>query len=115
MSVTFSSNIGSFETLKDLVRCGFSPASAHILPTLDGEMPTASAMVERLQWVAFGGFSLTVLAITFMRVSRGSGGTREGRVLSRFRPPTPSSRYRSCQRQTVGFDVCARRMISPVP
>jgi len=45
----------------------------------------------------------------------GSGGTREGLVLSRLRPSTPSSRYRCCQRQTVGFDVCARRMISKVP
>jgi len=35
----------------------------------------------------------------------GNGGTREGRVLSRLRPAMPSSRYRYCQRQTVGFDV----------
>jgi hypothetical protein len=64
---------------------------------------------------AVGGVSFTVFAITLRRVSRGSGGTREGRVLSRFRPSTPSSRYRACQRQTVGFDVLARRMISLVP
>jgi hypothetical protein len=30
-------------------------------------------------------------------------------------PCTPSSRYRSCQRQTVGFDMPVRRMISTVP
>ena len=66
--------------------------SAVIGTTLDGEMPTASAMVERLQWVALGGVSCTVLAITLRRVSRGSGGTREGRVLSRLRPSVPSSR-----------------------
>jgi hypothetical protein len=55
-------------------------------------MPTASAIRLRVQWVALGGLSCTVLAITFRRVSRGSGGTREGRVLSRFSPSTPSSR-----------------------
>lgn len=45
----------------------------------------------------------------------GSGSTREGRVLSRLSPGTPSSRYRSCQRQTVGFEIPIRRMISTVP
>ena len=70
-------------------------------------------MAERLQWVAFAGLSRTVFAITFRRVSLGSGGTHDGQVLSRFRPFTPSLRYLSCQRQTVGFDVFSRRMISP--
>jgi len=55
--VTFSSNIGSFETLKPFVRWGFKPASAHIRPTIEGEMPTASAIVVRLQCVALGGVS----------------------------------------------------------
>jgi hypothetical protein len=55
------------------------------------------------------------LVITFSLVSMGNGGTREGLVLSRLRPSTPSSRYRAYQRQTVGFDVRARRMISKVP
>jgi hypothetical protein len=78
-------------------------------------MPTASAIVVRLQCVALGGVSCTVFVITFNRTSRGSSGTREGRVLSRLSPGTPSSRYRSCQRQTVGFDMPVRRMISTVP
>ena len=83
--------------------------------TLDGEMLIASAIRARLQCVALGGVSCTVLAMTFSRVSMDSGGTRDGRVLSRLRPATPSSRYRCCQRQTVGFEVLARRMISKVP
>ena len=33
----------------------------------------ASAIAERLQWVALGGVSRTVLAMTFRRVSRDSG------------------------------------------
>ena len=115
ISVTVSSKSGSFETLNPFARCGFKPASAHMRPTLDGEMPMASAISARLQCVALGGVSCTVLAITFGLVSMGSGGTREGRVLSRFNPGTPSSRYRACQRQTVGFDMPVRRMISKVP
>ena len=115
MSVTFSSNSGSFDTLNPRIRCGFRPACARIRPTLDGEMPTDAAISARLQCVALGGLSCTVLAITFSRVSRGSGGTRDSRVLSRLSPDTPSSRYRACQRQTVGFDGRARRMISKVP
>ena len=75
----------------------------------------ASAISARLQCVALGGVSCTVFAITLSLVVMGSGGTRDGRVLSRLRPSTPSSRYRSCHRQTVGFDVAARRMISKVP
>ena len=106
---------GSIETLNPFVICGLRPASAQMRPTLDGEMPMASAIRARLQWVALRGVSCTVLVITFSLVSMGSGGTREGLVLSRLRPATPSSRYRSCQRQTVGFEVRARRMISKVP
>jgi len=74
-----------------------------------------SAIRARLQCVALRGVSCTVLVITFSLVSMGNGGTREGLVLSRLRPSTPSSRYRACQRQTVGFEVRARRMISKVP
>lgn len=85
MSVTFSSNSGSFETLKVRVRCGFRPASAQIRPALDGEIFMAAAIVERLQCVAFGGFSLTVLAITARRVHQvqnepTSAGTVGGKV-----------------------------------
>ena len=86
-----------------------------IRPKLEGDMPTASAIVARLQCAALGGVSCTVFAITFSRTSLGRGGTREGRVLSRLSPGTPSSGYRSCQRQTVGFDLPVRRMISTEP
>jgi len=76
----------------------------------------ASAIRARLPCVALGGVSCTILAITFSLVSMGNGGTREGalRALSGVRPTTPSSRHRPCQRQTVGFDLRARRMISKV-
>ena len=104
--------VRDLEALRDMrLEASFCPDA----PTLDGEIPMASAISARLQCVALGGVSCTVLAMTFSRVSMGSGGTRAGRVLSRLRPATPSSRYRCCQRQTVGFDVRARRMLSKVP
>jgi len=84
-------------------------------PTLEGDMLTASAIIARLRCAALGGVSCTVFARIFRRFSRGSGGTREGRVLSRLSPGTPSSRWRSCQRKTVGFDMPVRRMIRAVP
>ena len=66
--MTYPSNIGSFETLNPFVRCGFKPASVRSAgnrspgsisdppypPTLDGEIPIASAISERLQCVALG-------------------------------------------------------------
>ena len=60
--MTFSSNIGSLETLNPFVRCGFNPASAHMRPTLDGEIPMASAISARLQCVALAGVSSTIPA-----------------------------------------------------
>ena len=47
--------------------------------------------------------------------SGSSGGMREGRVLSRSRPSTPSAMNRSCHLQTQGFDFPVRRTISTVP
>ncbi len=47
--------------------------------------------------------------------SGSSGGMREGRVLSRSRPSTPSAMNRSCHLQTKGFDFPVRRTISTVP
>jgi hypothetical protein len=44
-----------------------------------------------------------------------SGGMRDGRVLSRSRPFTPSVMNRSCQRHTHGFATPARRITSAVP
>ena len=40
---------------------------------------------------------------------------REGRVLSRSSPSTPSAAKRSCQRQTQVFDLPVWRMIAFVP
>jgi hypothetical protein len=44
-----------------------------------------------------------------------SFGMREGRVLSRSSPSTPSAAKRSCQRQTQVLDLPVSRMITFVP
>jgi hypothetical protein len=44
-----------------------------------------------------------------------SFGMREGRVLSRSSPSTPSAAKRSCQRQTQVLDLPISRMIAFVP
>jgi len=68
-----------------------------------------------VQWVFSAGGSLSVRATTRSATSAPNGGIREGRVLSRRSPSTPSSAKRSCQRQTQVFDLPVRRMISTVP
>src|SRR6266446_6797862 len=65
--------------------------------TEDGLIPTPLAIAGALQWVASWGGAWLVSAMTRSTVSAGSGGTREGRVLSRVNPATPSSMKRSCQ------------------
>src|SRR5215467_4148100 len=91
VSVTFSSNCGSFDTLNRRTRCGFKPASAQIRPTLEGLMPIAAAIESRLQCVALGGNSLAVLDRTLHFIVAGSGFLPGGRVLSRNKPSTPSA------------------------
>jgi hypothetical protein len=59
----------------------------------------------QLQRATFGEDTCTVFAITFICVS-GQRHAR-GRILSHFSPFMPSSRWRSRQRQIVGFDVFA--------
>ena len=78
-------------------------------------MPTACAIISAVQWVVSPGGSSSVSATTRSATSGPSGGMREGRVLSRNSPSTPSSAKRCCQRQTQVFDLPVRRMISIVP
>src|SRR5829696_6820751 len=77
--------------------------------------PAALAMAAPVQWVASCGGSVPVRATTLSMTSWPSGGTRDGRVLSRSRPSTLSCAKRSCQRQTQVLDFPVRRMISTVP
>src|ERR1700734_3755810 len=77
--------------------------------------PAAFAIKAPVQWVVSPGGSPSVKATTRSVASALSGLIREGRVLSRTRPSNPSSRKRSCQRQTEVLDLPVRRMISFVP
>jgi len=64
MSRVFSTNFGSVESLKVSLRCGWRLKALQIVFTLEREMPLARSMLRRLQWVASGGFSCSVLRTT---------------------------------------------------
>src|SRR6267143_4691210 len=83
--------------------------------TEDGLIPTVLAIAGALQWVASWGGAWLVSAMTRSTVSAGSGGTREGRVLSRFNPATPSCMKRSCQRQTTVLSLPTASVMALVP
>ena len=112
MSVTFSSNCGSLETLNRVVMCGFRPASRQMRCTLVWLMPIALAIVRTLQCVASDGVSRAVLARTLAFISELSGFLPGGRVLSRNSPSMPSSANRFCQRHTHGLDLPVARQIA---
>jgi hypothetical protein len=57
--------------------------------TLLWEMPAAAAMLRTLHWVAFGGFSCSVMCTTCLIFSAVSGLRRGGRVASFNSPSTP--------------------------
>src|SRR4051812_25335979 len=78
-------------------------------------MPTCLAMVVAVQCVVSPGAGVCVAATTRASTSVPRGGMRDGRVLSRSRPGTPSARKRSCQRQTDVLLVPVRLVSSIVP
>ena len=78
-------------------------------------MPWIVAIAAEVQCVVSPGGSVCVAATTRASTSVPSGGMRDGRVLSRSRPGTPSAMKRSCQRQTDVLLVPVRRMSSTVP
>ena len=52
-------------------------------------MPAAFAMLRTLHWVAFGGFSCSVISTTCLIFSGVNGLTRDRRVASFSSPSTP--------------------------
>src|SRR6266436_9023027 len=83
--------------------------------TEDGLIPTVLAIAGALQWVASWGGAWLVSATTRSTVVSGSGGMREGRVLSRVNPSIPSYMKRSCQRQTTVLPLPTARVMAVVP
>jgi hypothetical protein len=96
-------------------RCGCSPCPAQIRRTEDGLIPTALAIAGAVQCVAACGGAWLVSATTRSTVAVGKGAMRDGRVLSRVSPATPSDINRSCQRQTTVLPLPTARMIAMVP
>ena len=64
MSRTFSTNIGSLESLKVSTRCGCSEKACQMRWMVEGARPAAWAIERRLQWVAFAGVVSSVRWIT---------------------------------------------------
>jgi hypothetical protein len=60
VSRTFSTNIGSVESLKVSTRCGCRPKAPQMRCTLVTETPEALAIDRRLQWVASSGIVSSV-------------------------------------------------------
>ena len=96
-------------------RCGCSPCPFQMRRTEDGLIPTAWAIAGAVQWVASCGGAWLVRATTRSMVAAGKGGMREGRVLSRVSPATPSCMKRSCQRQTTVLPLPTARLMAVVP
>jgi hypothetical protein len=115
MSRSLAANRGSLLSLKVLIWCGLSRCARQIRCTELLPIPTASAMAAAGQCVASRGGSLVVSSTTRSITVCDKGGMREGRVLSRRSPATPSRLNRSCQRQTHGLDLPVRRMRAAVP
>src|SRR4051794_886317 len=119
MSRSLATNCGALDSLKVRTRCGRSLCARQIRSTELGLIPTAAAMAAAVQWVASCGGSVAVSATTRSIAACARGGMREGRVLSRSSPATPSAANRSCQRRTHRLLLPAPRLIaagaSPAP
>src|SRR6202040_1312601 len=112
-SRNLSTKRGSFESLNWRTRWGWRPWPRQIRWTELTLRPDAFAIKTPVQWVVSPGGSPSVRATTRSAASPSSGLIREGLVLSRSRPSNPSSKKRSCQRQTQVLDMQVRRMRNP--
>src|ERR1035437_1244953 len=115
MSRSLAANCGSLESLNTRVRCGCRPCLRQMRCTELTLMRWTLAIAAAVQCVASPGGSARVAATTRATTSGSRGGMRDGRVLSRNRPATPSVMKRSCQRHTAVLLVPVHRMISAVP
>jgi hypothetical protein len=77
-------------------RCGWRPCERQMRCTEETLIRTNAAIAAAVQCVVSPGGSLWVSATTRSPIAGGSGGTREGRVLSCNRPSTPACIHRSC-------------------
>src|SRR5437016_11075361 len=115
MSRSLGMNSGSRDSLNCRTRCGGSPCERQMRCTQETLIRTTPAIAAAVQCVVSPGGSLCVSATTRSPMAGGSGGTREGRVLSCNRPSTPVCMNRSCQRHRQVLLLAVCRMISLVP
>src|SRR5437762_11041759 len=115
MSRSLGMNSGSRDSLNCRTRCGWSPCERQMRCTEETLIRTNPAIAAAVQCVVSPGGSLCVSATTRSPMAGGSGGTREGRVLSCNRPSTPVCMNRSCQRHRQVLLLAVCRMISLVP
>src|SRR5438270_3867035 len=108
-------NQGSRDSLSCRTRGGWSPCERQMRCTEETLIRTNPAIAAAVQCVVSPGGSLCVSATTRSPMAGGSGGTREGRVLSCNRPSTPVCMNRSCQRHRQVLLLAVCRMISLVP
>ena len=106
---------GSLDSLKTRQRCGLSPCAAQMRCTVATPSLTAFAIARAVQWVASCGGGACVSRTTSAVLPAVIGALPGGRVLSRSRPAIPASANRSCQRQTVVFDLPVAAMMDCVP
>ena len=115
MSWSFSAKAGSLDSLKARQRCGARPWAFQIFCTVATPSPTAFAMARAVQCVASCGGGSWVSRTSFATRSSPTGALPGGRVLSTSSPSTPACAKRSCQRQTVVFDLPVKVMTPVVP
>src|SRR5512144_902531 len=90
MARSLAANCASVESLKERTRWGCSLCTRQMRCTEEMLIPVALAIAAAVQWVACRGGSVAVSAITRSMIVCSKGGIRDGRVLSRRSPSTPS-------------------------
>lgn len=115
MSRSLAASCGSLDNLNRRVQCGCKPCLRQMRCTELTLMPCSLAIAGAVQCVVSPGGWAWVAAMTPAGVWAASGGMRDGRVLSRSKPATPSVMKRSCHRQTAVLLTPAPRMISAAP
>jgi hypothetical protein len=115
MSWSFSAKAGSVESLKLRQRCGARPCAFQMLWIVETARPQAAAIARAVQCVASCAGGASVRRTTSSTRAASIGALPGGRVLSCNSPSTPATMNRSCQRQTVVFDLPVAAMMPFVP
>jgi hypothetical protein len=115
MSCSLSAKAGSVESLKLRQRCGARPCAFQMFWIVETARPQASAIARAVQCVVSCGGGASVRRTTSPTRAASIGALPGGRVLSCNSPSTPACMNRSCQRQTVVFDLPVAAMTAFVP